>query len=415
MSFGNLYHDDPVDNRRNRGSSKGISGLLALVLTIFGAGFYLQSTLAANVSLNSGGAIEFGQGTARTVACSEGQSLIITPQSTFVNVSGAGSHKFSSIKVTNIPTACRGQDFTFSAYNNVASSAAQAIFNTSSTRAVVYMKEDDTFEVGIGGTGLSVTTNSASSFTVTFTAPVVASSSVFNLTVESAAHSPVPCSEGGDCIIGERGPGNGIVFYISAAPFTSSKSTCNTNCRYLEVAPAGWANGGVVTDDPDLKFSSDQSNATGMTLSPSAISQSGRSGELENWKIGMGSLNTFYIMTPNGSHTADTQYAAYTAWNYAGTDNSAGQWFIPSVNEINELCKYAWGQPTGDPAVACTSSGTFKSTASAGSDLGGFRNNQYITSSEVSSGTVTIFNFALSVAFTQSKIYGEYNRAIRAF
>ncbi|MEJ6607897.1 MAG: hypothetical protein QNL72_05620, partial [Candidatus Planktophila sp.] len=104
MSFGNLYHDDPVDNRRNRGGSKGISGLLALVLTIFGAGFYLQSTLAANVSLNSGGAIEFGQGSARTVACSEGQSLIITPLSSFTNSAGAGSHKFSSIKVTNIPT-----------------------------------------------------------------------------------------------------------------------------------------------------------------------------------------------------------------------------------------------------------------------------------------------------------------------
>ncbi|MEJ6607118.1 MAG: hypothetical protein QNL72_01615, partial [Candidatus Planktophila sp.] len=77
--FQDSYHDDPAPHRRNRGGSKGISGLLALVLTIFGAGFYLQSTLAANVSLNSGGGIEFGQGSTRTVACSESQSLIITP------------------------------------------------------------------------------------------------------------------------------------------------------------------------------------------------------------------------------------------------------------------------------------------------------------------------------------------------
>ena len=60
MSFDRLYHDDPVEDQKSRASGK-ISGLLALVLTIFGAGFYLQSTLAANVSLNSGGAIEFGQ------------------------------------------------------------------------------------------------------------------------------------------------------------------------------------------------------------------------------------------------------------------------------------------------------------------------------------------------------------------
>ncbi len=57
---------------------------------------------------------------------------------------------------------------------------------------------------------------------------------------------------------------------------------------------------------------------------------------------------------------------------YAGTA-TAGQWFIPSMNELNELCKYARGQTTGVLTVACvTGSGIFKSTANAGSDLGGF-------------------------------------------
>ena len=82
------------------------------------------------------------------------------------------------------------------------------------------MTEGDTFEKGIGGTGLSVITNSTSSFTVTFTAPVAASSNVFNLTVESVAHTPLSCFEGGDCIVGDMGPGGGTVFYVLAAGFS---------------------------------------------------------------------------------------------------------------------------------------------------------------------------------------------------
>jgi hypothetical protein len=302
LSFGNLYHDDPAPHRRNRGGSKGISGLLALVLTIFGAGFYLQSTLAANVSLNSGGAIEFGQGTARTVACSEGQYLIISPQSTFVNEAGAGSHKFSSIKVDNIPTACRGQDFTFSAYNNVASSAAQAIFNTSSTRAVVYMKEDDTFEVGIGGTGLSVTTNSASSFTVTFTAPVVASSSVFNLTVESAAHTVRPCSDGGACAIGETGPGGGVVF--------------------LSAASAGNSTG--------YNYEASLTNLVGTyKMCSDNISRN-----ISN-EIGAGVTNSAVLLQDSNCNISGTAAYGMNQYNIAQSINNAvDDWYIPSRDEL---------------------------------------------------------------------------------
>jgi hypothetical protein len=327
MSFGNLYHDDPAHHRSSRGSSKGISSLLALVLTIFGAGFYLQSTLAANVSLNSGGAIEFGQGSARTVACSEGQSLIITPFSSFTNSAGAGSHKFKSIKVTNIPTACQGQDFTFSAYNNVANSAAQAIFNTSSTRAVVYMKDDDTFEVGIGGTGLSVTTNSASSFTVTFTTPVVTSSAVFNLTVESAAHTVRPCSDGGACAIGETGPGGGAVFYIA--------STQQSWGRYLEAAPKTWNAG---TEDPLLAWCNTRGSWVGGTASRQTQDI-----------FGAGPANTALMIS------GCTSGAGVSVGSYNSSGRSpVSDWYLPTLVESNELCKFAYNVSDNNPAIACT-------------------------------------------------------------
>ncbi|MEJ6617694.1 MAG: hypothetical protein QNL07_00285 [Candidatus Planktophila sp.] len=370
MSFGNLYHDDPVDNRRNRGGSKGISGLLALVLTIFGAGFYLQSTLAANVSLNSGGAIEFGQGSARTVACSEGQSLIITPLSSFTNSAGAGSHKFSSIKVTNIPTACRGQDFTFSAYNNVASSAAQAIFNTSSSRAVVYMKDDDTFEVGIGGTGLSVTTNSASSFTVIFTAPVVTSSAVFNLTVESAAHTVRPCSDGGACAIGETSPGGGTIFYVASAPF-SCGPTLNLSCNYLEVAPPDW-NGG---SDPGKAWAVPAYQGTDVT------EITNRSSAYNNaLGIGLGYKNSAAIVAQNGIYNASTNdYAAGAARAYTG--GSKSDWYLPTTAELNLLCQWA-RDVTQNVSTMCTGGNLNTGTGASG----GFVQSFYWSSSENGAG-----------------------------
>ena len=199
MSSEDLYHDDPIEDHKSRASGK-ISGLLALILTVFGSGFYLQTTLAPNVSINSGNLIEFGQGTARTVACSGATPLLITPMSSFVNdTEGIGAHRFASIKVSNIPVSCRGQDLAFSAYNNESGSSAQALFNASRTRAVIAIRDDDTYEVGLGGRGLSVFTNSASSFTVTFTSPIVLSSNIFNLTVESIAHQNfVPMITSGD-------------------------------------------------------------------------------------------------------------------------------------------------------------------------------------------------------------------------
>jgi hypothetical protein len=419
-----FYHDDPIE--ADVPKRKKSSALAALVLFAVG-GFYLQSTFAANLSMNSATTIEFGQGVSQTVACSGNTSLTLTPGSTFINEAGAGTHKLNSIKVENIPTTCRDKDFTFSAYDNTDGSSAQGLFNSISTKAVIHMNNDDTFEVGIGGIGLSVETNSSSSFTLSFDAPVVLAANISKITLQSSLHSPKPCSEGGDCIIGERGPGNGIVFYISATPFTSSRSTCNTNCHYLEVAPAGWNNAGVVANDPDLAPTDDSSHATGGTLAASVSSQSGRTGtefaaEYENWKIGMGSVNTYYLMTASGSHTGDASAGAYRVWNYSATDSSARQWFIPSINELNELCKYALDQATGNPTVLCNGSGTYKTTANAGSDLGGFQTSysgRYASSSERDSGSYWTLYFlatdsTLAVS-AEAKRYGNYIRPIRAF
>lgn len=44
------------------------------------------------------------------------------------------------------------------------------------------------------------------------------------------------CAQGGTCVIGDVGPGGGIVFYAPKRPFTSEVSNCASTCRYLEAA-----------------------------------------------------------------------------------------------------------------------------------------------------------------------------------
>jgi hypothetical protein len=222
----------------------------------------------------------------------------------------------------------------------------------------------------------------------------------FTLTV-----SPT-CAAGGPCVVGDRGPGGGIVYYVSASNFTSTGSTCNTACEYLEVAPAGWNNGAVVANDPLLVWSSNTSLTTGQDT-VTAGTESAFADEKFNWKIGQGFYNTSVMKVAGETSTAQA-----AVLSYAGS-STAGQWFIPSMNELNELCKYARGQTTGELAVACTSGGTLK-TGTA-DDLGGFVENFYWSSSEIGEvyAAGQLFHNGLQGNILKSS--ARYVRPVRAF
>ena len=98
---------------------------------------------------------------------------------------------------------------------------------------------------------------------------------------------------------------------------------------------------------------------------------------------------------------------------YAG-GATAGQWFIPSMNELNELCKYARGQTTGDLRVVCNTSGSLKTGIT--NDLQGFVSNYYGSSSQYSNPasvwTRLLSNGAESLRAMDAAFYV---RPIRAF
>jgi hypothetical protein len=331
---------------------------------VIGSIFFFQSTLAGNISLNSGRGIEFGQSVSQAVACSGATNLTLTPRSSFTNGSGSsGTHYFNSVTVSNIPSSCYGVDFTISAYND-SSSTPLALFNSTSTSAVVY-NNAGAFSPGIGSCNMTVA-SSTGTFTATFTTPVAQSSSVFKLTIQSGLNTPFK--------VGDRGPGCGIVYYVSAAPFTSTGSTCNTTCKYLEAAPNTWSGG---SSDPTRTWASNTNSNQGRAVT-------GADGTV----IGTGYQNSLDIQNQNGNVAATS--AAVEAMAYRGS--GLADWFLPSQGELDQLYSQ-------------------KAT------VGGFVANRYWSSSEYTGVSLAAWFQSFDVVAVDgvNKNNSYYVRPVRAF
>jgi len=313
------YYDDPIEEapvRRRR-----IPTALASILILLAAGLFVKTTLAANISINTGVPAEFGQSLAVTAACSGSSILTMTPTSSFTNASGAGAFYFTSVTVSGIPASCNGVDFNISAYNTTGN--ALPIFNTSSTVAPIW-DNSGSFQGGHGFAGSSVASASGA-FTVTFTSPVALAANVAKLTLQSVGHAAGNCATESICSIGDTGAGGGIVFYVGAS-FAETGTACGSNCHYLEVAPTGWAN------NKPVSLNGSCGGSVGTATSDPVICP--LSGTLINTPatFGAGFTNSQTL-----SASADATSGIYLCLHYAGTDSSAGQWFLPSGNELGAL------------------------------------------------------------------------------
>ena len=169
------------------------------------------------------------------------------------------------------------------------------------------------------------------------------------------------CGVGGTtlCAVGVQGPGGGTVFYVD------TEGRYN-DFDYLEVAPDD-ASSGVAwsTTTPDCGLLADTDCQSAFLTT---------SGEALNLlAIGMGRAATAAIIARHdaGTPVAKTDYAAGVADAY--TTPTASDWFLPSRDELNEVCKYArnTGQAAGADIV-CT----------GGELRGGFSSGYYWSSSE---------------------------------
>ena len=143
------------------------------------------------------------------------------------------------------------------------------------------------------------------------------------------------CAAGGPCVVGDVGPGGGTIFYVDMSRAAGS--------QFWEVGSdlgtAGWGCSGT-----DI-------SGTGMA-------------------IGTGATNTGLINVGCGTAGIAARVASAPAGGFS-------DWFLPSKDELNQLCKYASTQSTAvaDQAVQCDNTGTL---------LPGFASGFYWSSSQYS-------------------------------
>jgi hypothetical protein len=372
--------------------------VVALTMILF------RTTLASNISINTSGTVEFGQGVAIAAACSGSTNLTILPSETFTNGSGTvGNFYFNGYTVSNIPASCSGSDFIISAYDSVTASPLP-LYNTSTSSTTIW-DNSGTYTFPTSQTGASITTNSTSSFTVTFSTPVTLASSISKFTLDNHNHVVVlTCAQGGACNLGDTGPGGGLIFYTNSAgfncgpSFTSTGSPTGGLCHNLEVAPSTWA--GAI--DPGLTWST-SANATATVTGLSIDSTV----NLTLAAVGLGYLNSVQIVNqPNDLTTAAGKARAYHG-------NSLSDWYLPDSSELSLLCQWDMGeQPT--PGNACTYTST--NSSSYGAQNAGFLSSRYWSSSQGSSSSAWTQQFAFTQTSTYAKTgYSLYVRPIRAF
>jgi hypothetical protein len=241
---------------------------------------------------------------------------------------------------------------------------------------------------------------------VTISIPRISNVAVTTTTVA------LTCAQGGTCAVGDTGPGGGIVFYVSADPFTSTGSDCNTTCKYLEAAPSDqstaivWATTAAFCypDASDVGASDCEENNIYSNAADQAASRTAATA------IGKGMANSNQIharLTTAGGALTNT-YAAGIAYAYA--INGKTDWYLPSKDELNQMCKWQRGVAWTSDETVCTGG-----ILNSGRGAGGFSPGYYWSSSEnsrIGSWRQAFSDGSQSNGFKDSTFYV---RPVRAF
>ena len=332
------YHDDPIVVVK-KDHSRLVRGFGAFVILIISASYYLSTSIGGRVTLNSGAnPIIFGQGKVLSSGCAGSTSLEITASSTLdIN---SNEFKIKSLTVSNVPPECTYKDLVVTAYDALGNNQALSLNTQNSSKMYTYKRSNYTFELGKFSTGLSISTNSSGSYTIQIASPIAPSASIDKFTVESRDHEEWLCKDGGDCRVGDAGPGGGTVFFVRSEGFkcgpnyTSTGSPTAGLCHFLEVAPANWASttgkGGNVYN---VKFATNYWDGT-----------------YDKWGEGLKLTNN--IFTSSLLTLADrcqaAPYDTVANCNYVHSvtrlyrGGGRDDWYAPNVSEAKTLCDWLW-------------------------------------------------------------------------
>jgi hypothetical protein len=196
-------------------------------------------------------------------------------------------------------------------------------------------------------------------------------------------------------MVGSTGPGGGEIFYLNPGGFNCGPTRTN-RCSYLEAAPSGWRNGGTPANDPQIAW------ATNVNFNRTTVTGANRTA------IGSGYQNSIDIVNQAGNEAATS--AAVAAREYRGPNN-VNDWYLPSKDELLQMCKWARGQAWESDATTCSAGGSINT----GSAAGFVENTPYWSSSEVSSREAWAQYLIGDSQQELEKFYGALVRPIRAF
>ena len=298
-------------------------------------------------------------GSTQTVAPTASSSLTVTLTSTTTSVCTlAGFVITAAAAGTCSITASQPGDANFVAATNVIRTfASQAVINTAAiagiTAPVAGATPVTTTTAGTGYTGTVTWSGSPSTFaattvytatiTLTPTSGYILTGVIANFFTVAGASSVTHPADSGvitavfprtlgycdgsafTCVVGDTGPGGGKIFYVASGTFTQVGATgamCTTGCKYLETAPT---TGASAWTDATYVWSENTTQAVGANA--------------QRTDIGTGYANTLAIIGQSG---AGTSGAASAASNYRGPNNLS-DWYLPSKDELNQMCKWAKG------------------------------------------------------------------------
>jgi hypothetical protein len=241
---------------------------------------------------------------------------------TATNVSGSATRTFS---FTVSPLAAPAFTLSASAETRTVNTVAtgftiSSIGGTIASFAIDATPAGMSFNTTTGAlTGTPSTVAAATSFTITATNASGSATQTFTLTITAIVY-----------IVGDTGPSGGKIFYVATTPF-SCGPTRTATCTYLEAAPALWNDGAVEPARLYAQVDYQNTAVSGDTRAPGAS------------PIGWGYQNTRAIILQGNTNTATSAAALADSHTVTVSGVLYDDWYLPSRNELNQMCKWARG------------------------------------------------------------------------
>jgi hypothetical protein len=203
-------------------------------------------------------------------------------------------------------------------------------------------------------------------------------------------------------MVGATGPGGGTIFYVATTPFACGP-TLASSCTYLEAAPALWFAGAA---DPTRTWAQSspvnyQSTRVNNATSPETATATG---------IGWGYRNTRAIILQGNTDTATSAAALADSHTVTVSGVVYDDWYLPSKDELNQMCKWQRGNAWTSDATVCTGG-----TINTGAGAAGFVESDYWSSTESDSSRAWFQHFNSGYQGGFNKSNARYVRPVRAF